>query len=70
MMDFYNSLGGRRFIDGTIPKFIAAVERVAKAAERIADALDKQNADELGCHCHPEVDVCVRSEVEKGLRCQ
>lgn len=33
-MEFYDTVGGRRFIDGVFPKLIDAVERMAKATER------------------------------------
>ena len=33
-MDFYMSIGGRRFIDGTVPNLVKAMERLAKAMER------------------------------------
>ncbi len=36
--DFYETRGGRQFIDGTMP-------RIAKALERIADALEAQNKE-------------------------
>ena len=35
---FYETRGGRQFIDGTMP-------RIAKALERIADALEAQNKE-------------------------
>jgi len=34
MMDFYNCRGGRQFIDGTVPRAIEAMNRLAKATER------------------------------------
>lgn len=34
MMDFYRSVGGRQFVDGTVPRAIEAMNRLAKAVER------------------------------------
>ena len=34
MMDFYQSVGGRRFVDGTVPRLIDAMEKLAKAVNR------------------------------------
>ena len=33
-MDFYSTVGGHRFIEGTVPKLIHSIERLAKAMER------------------------------------
>jgi len=33
-MDFYDTVGGRRFIDGMFPRLVDAVERLAAAQER------------------------------------
>ena len=38
--EFYETRGGRQFIDGTMP-------RIAKALERIADALEAQNKEQI-----------------------
>ena len=34
VMDFYSTVGGVRFIEGTVPRLVEAVERVAKAMEK------------------------------------
>jgi hypothetical protein len=39
-MDFYRTVGGRRFIDHTIPDLIRQLEKVHVAVDRLADVLE------------------------------
>jgi len=34
MLDFYQTVGGRRFIDGTMPKLVKSLEVIAKHLQR------------------------------------
>ena len=37
MIDFYHTVGGKRFIDGTVPELVVQLKRVANALDRILD---------------------------------
>jgi hypothetical protein len=37
VMSFYNTVGGRRFIDGTVPELVVQIKRVANALDRLID---------------------------------
>jgi hypothetical protein len=52
-MDFYDTVGGRRFIEGTVPKLIRAIERAAKAMER-ANQLKERELALAGAKPEPE----------------
>ena len=39
MLAFYNTIGGRRFIDHTVPDLIRQLEKVHVAINRLADIL-------------------------------
>ena len=41
-MNFYDTVGGHRFIEGTVPKLVAAVERLADALERANELKEKE----------------------------
>jgi hypothetical protein len=45
MLDFYRTVGGRRFIDHTLPDLILQLQRVHVALNRVADALEAARAD-------------------------
>lgn len=45
MLDFYKTMGGRRFIDHTLPDLILQLQRVHVALNRVADALEAPRAD-------------------------
>ncbi len=45
MLDFYRTVGGRRFIDHTLPDLILQLQRVHVALNRVADALEATRAD-------------------------
>jgi hypothetical protein len=45
MLDFYRTVGGRRFIDHTLPDLIQQLQRVHVALNRVADALEAARAD-------------------------
>jgi hypothetical protein len=39
-MDFYRTVGGRRFIDHTIPDLILQLQKVAVGLDRLSDILE------------------------------
>lgn len=42
-LDFYNTVGGRKFIDGTVPELIRVIDKLAKALEKHNELLERQN---------------------------
>ena len=40
MLDFYRTVGGRRFIDHTLPDLALALHKIAFDLHRIADVLE------------------------------
>lgn len=46
-MDFYSTVGGVRFIEGTVPKLIKAIERTAKAMERANELKEMELRGEM-----------------------
>jgi len=51
-MDFYDTVGGRRFVEWTVPKLIHAIERAAKAMEH-ANRLKQREVDILAREFNP-----------------
>lgn len=51
MLDFYRSMGGRQFVDGTVPRLATAMDRLAKATER------QNELKEIEMGIRPAVDV-------------
>ncbi len=45
MLDFYRTVGGRKFFDATVPDLVHQVKRVADALERVAELLAEAKAD-------------------------
>ena len=44
MIQFHETVMGRQFFDGQLPKLIRAIERLSDNTERLADAVEKLNA--------------------------
>jgi hypothetical protein len=45
VLDFYRTVGGRKFFDGTVPDLVQQVKRVADALERVAELLAEAKPD-------------------------
>ena len=43
IMDFYESKGGRDFIDRTIPQLAINIDLLSRSMDRLAQAIEKQN---------------------------
>jgi len=56
MLDFYKTGGGRKFFDGTIPRLIDVLERVAVALEENNNLRKKEIAFEAVEAANPEID--------------
>lgn len=43
MVEFFQTVMGHRFYEGTMPDLVKAVEKQAKATNRLADAMEENN---------------------------
>lgn len=43
MVQFFQTVMGQRFIEGTVPMLVKALEKQAAAASRLADAMEENN---------------------------
>ena len=41
-VDFYQTVGGHRFIEGTVPRLIEAMNRLAEATEKANELKEKE----------------------------
>ena len=64
VMDFYDTVGGRRFVEGTVPKLVHAIERAAKAMER-ANRIKERELDMLERALRPGEAVTEKQEEEE-----
>jgi hypothetical protein len=43
MMEFYRTVGGRRFVDHTIPELALQLQRIANALDKILDRIEARD---------------------------
>ena len=43
MVDFYQTVMGKRFFEGQIPKIIASMDKLAGSMDRLSSAIEKSN---------------------------
>ena len=43
MVDFYQTVMGKRFFEGQIPKIIASMDMLAGSIDRLSNAIEKSN---------------------------
>lgn len=58
MLDFYKTQGGRRFIDGTVPRLIEVLDRLATAVEKSNELREAELALQVPEVPSPKIQTC------------